>query len=133
MNYKPVPLPNLTHLQALVCWALHSPYWESLTVRELLGLLQEHGANLSESAFYQLMQRMESAGLVVTEVELPKRVRQRMQSRRYRLTRLGREELARTMDFYEHHREHPRRFFHAGMQVSLLTEDDWNGDRAVKP
>jgi DNA-binding PadR family transcriptional regulator len=137
MDFKPVSLPTLTHLQALVCWALHSPYWEALTVRDLLGVLRRHEVAMSESAFYQLMQRMESAGHVESEVDPQVRRRQsrttgRMQSRLYRLTRSGREELARTMDFYRRHLDHPRRLFCADLNVTLLTEDDWNGDRAIK-
>jgi DNA-binding PadR family transcriptional regulator len=138
MDFKPVSLPTLTHLQALVCWALLSPYWETLTERDLLGVLRRHDMAMSESAFYQLMQRMESAGHVESEVDPEIRRRQsratgRMQSRRYRLTRTGRDELARTMDFYRRHLDHPRRLFCADLNVTLLTEDDWNGDRAIKP
>lgn len=133
MEYKPIPIPALTHLQVLICWALQSPYWEGLTVRDLLAVLKRHGENMSESAFYQLMQRLESSGYVTSEATPPaSRRRARLLSRRYRLTREGREELARTMDFYQAHREHPKRFFCADFNVSLLTEDDWNGDRAIK-
>ncbi len=134
MDYKPIPIPALTHLQALICWALQSPYWEGLTVRDLLALLKRHGENTSESAFYQLMQRLESAGYVTSEAvpPAPNRRRTRMLSRWYQITRAGREELNRTMEFYQAHREHPKRFFCADFNVSLLTEDDWNGDRAIK-
>ena len=52
MDYKPIPIPALTHLQVLICWALQSPYWEGLTVRDLLAVLKRHGENTSESAFY---------------------------------------------------------------------------------
>ncbi len=134
MDYKPIPIPTLTHLQVLVCWALQSPYWEGLTVRDLLALLKRHGENMSESAFYQLMQRLETAGYVTSEIapRAPKRRRSRLLSRCYRITREGREELARTMEFYQAHMQHPKRFFCADFNVSLLTEDDWNGDRAIK-
>ena len=133
MDYKPLPIPTLTHLQVLICWALQSPYWEGLTVRDLLALLKRHGEDMSESAFYQLMQRLETAGFVISESApaSPKR-RARLLSRWYRLTREGREELGRTMEFYQAHMEHPKRFFCADFNVSLLTEDDWNGDRAIK-
>jgi DNA-binding PadR family transcriptional regulator len=99
----------------------------------LLAVLKRHGENMSESAFYQLMQRLESAGYVVSESSPPTAKRKaRLLSRWYRLTREGREELGRTMEFYQAHREHPKRFFCADFNVSLLTEDDWNGDRAIK-
>ena len=79
------------------------------------------------------MQRLESAGYVTSEATPPAgRRRARLLSRLYRLTRDGREELSRTMDFYQAHREHPKRFFCNDFNVSLLTEDDWNGDRAIK-
>ncbi len=134
MDYKPLPLPTLTHLQVLICWALQSPYWEGLTVRDLLAVLKRHGEDMSESAFYQLMQRLESAGYVESEAAppTPKRRRSRMLSRWYRITRAGREQLAQTMEFYQAHMEHPKRFFCADFHVNLLTEDDWNGDRAIK-
>jgi DNA-binding PadR family transcriptional regulator len=134
MDYKPLPIPSLTHLQVLICWALQSPYWEGLTVRDLLAVLKRHNEDMSESAFYQLMQRLETAGFIVSEAAppSPKRRRTRLLSRWYRLTRDGREELNRTMEFYQAHREHPKRFFCADFNVSLLTEDDWNGDRAIK-
>ena len=134
MDYQPVPIPTLTHLQALICWALHSPYWEGLTVRDLLAVLKRHGEDTSESAFYQLMQRLESAGYVTSEAAppTPGRKRTRLLSRWFRLTREGREELTRTMNFYKAHLQHPKRFFCADFNVSLLTEDDWNGDRAIK-
>jgi DNA-binding PadR family transcriptional regulator len=131
MDYKPIPIPALTHLQVLICWALQSPYWEGLTVRDLLALLKRHGENMSESGFYQLMQRLESAGFVVSE-SAPSRPRARLLSRWYRITREGRVELSRTMEFYQAHMQHPKRFFCADFNVSQLTEDDWNGDRAVK-
>lgn len=134
MEYKPIPVPTLTHLQVLICWALQSPYWEGLTVRDLLAVLKRHGVDMSESAFYQLMQRLETAGHVESEAAppTPKRRRTRLLSRWYRLTREGREELNRTMEFYQAHMQHPKRFFCADLNVSLLTEDDWNGDRAIK-
>lgn len=133
MDYQ--PLPGLTHLQVLICWALRSPYWEGLTARDLLAVLHRHQSTLSESAFYQLMQRMETAGFVVCEVDAERRRKpgNRLLTRRYRLTIPGQQELHRTQEFYRTHMEHPRRFFCSEFGVSLLTEDDWNGDRASKP
>ena len=90
-------IPDLTHLQFLVISQLLSG---GMTGRELRLHLKHHGVNKSGPAFYQLMARMEDAGLVTGQYKQEIIDSQIIRQRHYRLDATGRRAWNRSRDFY---------------------------------
>ena len=68
--------------------------------RHLRRELGRHGVERSAPAFYQMMARLEDAGLVDGEYDQKIVAGQIIKERRYRLTAAGAAEWTRTRDFY---------------------------------
>ena len=94
---SPAPVPQITHLQFLVLAALRSGARRGRHLRRELG---RHGVERSAPAFYQMMARLEDAGLVDGEYDQKIVAGQIIKERRYRLTESGEAEWKRTRDFY---------------------------------
>src|SRR5580700_6746902 len=90
-------LPRITHLQALVLEALTE---EERAGRELRVQLATHKVRTSAPAFYQMMSRLEGAGLVDGWYEQKLVHGQNVKERRYRLTARGTRALADIRAFY---------------------------------
>ena len=60
---KPVPLPTLTHLQFLVL-DIVAGNAEGISAQQAQDVLSRHGQNHRGPKFYQLMKRLEEAGLI---------------------------------------------------------------------
>ncbi len=79
-------LPPVTHLQFLILEALRDG---EIAGAEVRGILADHGVRRTLPAFYELMSRLERAGLVVGHYA-PKLVKgQNVRERRYALTAAG--------------------------------------------
>ena len=91
-------LPALTHLQFLVLGVLRH---EEQPGRVLRQALAAYGVRRTAPAFYQLMSRLESAGLVAGRYEQVRVGDQAVTERRYRITAEGNRMWARAQDFYE--------------------------------
>jgi DNA-binding PadR family transcriptional regulator len=90
-------IPDITHLQFLILGMLRS---EARLGREIRRDLARHGARRSGPAFYQMMARLEDAGLIDGEYD-QKIVRgQIIKERRYTLTPAGQTAWRATRDFY---------------------------------
>jgi DNA-binding PadR family transcriptional regulator len=95
-----MPLPDLTHLQFLVLAALMEG---ERSGRDIRGRLSKEGIPKSGPAFYQLMARMEEAGLVegrYADVVIDDQV---VKERRYTITGTGEVARERALDFYRRH------------------------------
>jgi DNA-binding PadR family transcriptional regulator len=106
-------LPDTTHLQFLVLEALTDA---ERVGRELRALLVSHGVRNSAPAFYQMMGRLEDAGLVEGWYDQRVVGGQHLKERRYRLTKAGARAVAETRNFYLDHlmaRRAARRGSHA--------------------
>jgi DNA-binding PadR family transcriptional regulator len=90
-------IPDVTHLQFLVLGMLRGA---PRLGRDLRRDLARHGARRSGPAFYQMMARLEDAGLVAGEYDQKIVERQIIKERRYRLTPAGSAAWAATRDFY---------------------------------
>jgi DNA-binding PadR family transcriptional regulator len=90
-------LPALTHLQFLVLGVLHHEEQPGRVVRQALAA---YGVRRTAPAFYQLMSRLESAGLVTGRYEQVIVGDQAVTERRYRITADGSRMWARAQDFY---------------------------------
>lgn len=90
-------LPTLTHLQFLVLTELRA---SPSTGRQLRAGLREHGARKSGPAFYQLMARIEDAGLVEGWYEQRLVDGQKVRERHYRISANGHSAWRATRDFY---------------------------------
>ena len=91
------PLPVLTHLQFLVLGVLrHDPQ----PGRTLRNALATYGIRRTGPAFYQLMARLEHAGLVEGWYEQVTVGDQAVTERWYRVTAEGTREWARAQNFY---------------------------------
>ena len=90
-------LPEITHLQFLVLEALAA---EERAGRDLRALLAAYGLKNSAPAFYQMMGRLEEAGLVEGWYDQKLVAGQNVKERRYRVTRAGRRALDETQAFY---------------------------------
>ena len=90
-------LPPITHLQFLVLEALSV---DEQAGRELRALLSSVGVRNSGPAFYQMMARLEEAGLVDGGVRAKILAGQTLKERRYRLTRAGLRAVSDTRAFY---------------------------------
>ena len=92
-----VTLPEITHLQFSVLAILHNGEQPGRTLR---GQLAELGMRRSGPAFYQLMSRLEDAGLVEGRYEQKIVGGQIIKERFYCLTDGGTESWRATRDFY---------------------------------
>jgi DNA-binding PadR family transcriptional regulator len=90
-------LPALTHLQFLVLGVLRQ---EELAGRVVRQALVSYGVRRTAPAFYQLMSRLESAGLVAGRYEQVIVGDQAVTERRYRITAEGNRMWVRAQDFY---------------------------------
>lgn len=90
-------LPALTHLQFLVLGVLSQDEQPGRVIRQALGT---YGVRRSAPAFYQLMSRLESAGLVTGRYEQVVVGDQAVTERRYRITDDGARMWSRARDFY---------------------------------
>ena len=90
-------LPEITHLQFLVLHALRSGTRRGLALRELL---RRHGVRRSGPAFYQMMARLEDAGLVEGRYERRVHEGHAVKERRYEITRAGAAAWEATRAFY---------------------------------
>ena len=91
------PLPDLTNLQFLVLGLLLQ---STMAGRDLRARLQSHGARKSGPAFYQLMARMEDAGLVEGHYVQQEADGQLVRERHYRVTPSGRRAWRASHEFY---------------------------------
>ena len=91
-------LPGLTHLQFLVLEALSE---RECAGRELRRLLATYGVRNSAPAFYQMMGRLEEAGLVEGWYDQKVVASQHIKERRYRLLKAGIRAAAETRAFYQ--------------------------------
>ena len=90
-------LPALTHLQFLVLGIVRSQEQSGRTIREVLAT---YGVRRTAPAFYQLMSRLESSGMVEGRYEQIVVGDQAVTERRYRITAEGERLWARAHDFY---------------------------------
>lgn len=90
-------LPAITHLQCLVLGALADAEQAGRHLRALLGT---YGVKSSGPAFYQMMARLETGGLVDGWYAQQVVDGQSLKERRYRLTRDGKRALDETRTFY---------------------------------
>ena len=98
MRHYVAQAATITHLQFLVLEALSV---DEQAGRELRALLSSVGVRNSGPAFYQMMARLEEAGLVDGLVRSRKSSRGRtLKERRYRLTRAGLRAVSDTRAFY---------------------------------
>jgi DNA-binding PadR family transcriptional regulator len=91
-------LPSLTHLQYVVLGVLQSAEQPGRVLRQALA---SYGVRRTGPAFYQLMARMERAGLVEGWYEQVAVGDQAVTERRYRLTREGGRQWADAHRFYD--------------------------------
>jgi DNA-binding PadR family transcriptional regulator len=92
------PLPEVTHLQFLVLAILRGGTRPGRAVRKALA---RHGVQRSGPAFYQMMSRLEDAGLVAGEYDQKIVDAQIIKERRYALTPVGESAWAATRAFYD--------------------------------
>jgi DNA-binding PadR family transcriptional regulator len=90
-------LPALTNLQFLVLGVLRLREQPGRVLREALA---EYGVRRTAPAFYQLMSRLESAGLVVGRYEQITVGDQAVTERWYRITTDGARQWQRAQTFY---------------------------------
>ena len=90
-------LPPVTHLQYLVLDALDG---RERSGRDLRALLVAHRVKNSAPAFYQMMGRLEDAGLVEGRYDHRVVAGQHLKERSYRLTRAGIRAISDTRAFY---------------------------------
>jgi DNA-binding PadR family transcriptional regulator len=90
-------MPDITHLQFLVLGMLRQ---SPRLGRHLRRELARHGVRRSGPAFYQMMARLEDAGLVDGEYDQKIVAGQIIKERRYRVTPDGAAAWNATRDFY---------------------------------
>lgn len=90
-------LPDVTHLQFIVLEALRDSEQSGRDIRALLG---DYGIRNTAPAFYQMMARLEQAGLVEGWYSQKLVGGQNVKERRYRLTKAGARAVADTRAFY---------------------------------
>ncbi len=94
---SPRRVPDITHLQYVVLSELHGGPRLGRQVRRRLA---QHGVRRSAPAFYQMMARLEDAGLVSGEYDQKIVAGQIIKERRYELTAAGAAAWNATRDFY---------------------------------
>ena len=92
-----MPIPEITHLQFLVLRTIAGRPMPGRELREKLGV---EVAKKSLPAFYQMMSRLEDAGLVRGSYETKVINGQRIQERWYQVTALGTKAANDAIDFY---------------------------------
>jgi DNA-binding PadR family transcriptional regulator len=95
---SPRPIPDITHLQFLVLGTLRGGTRSGHSVRKALA---RHGVRRSGPAFYQMMARLEDAGLVDGEYDQRVVAGQIIKERRYTLTAPGEVAWSSTRAFYD--------------------------------
>lgn len=90
-------LPAITHLQFLILESLTSG---DRAGRDLRARLAEHGVRNSAPAFYQMMARLETAGLVTGWYEQSIVSGQIIKERHYEVTKAGTRALDEAHHFY---------------------------------
>lgn len=95
---SPRRIPDITHLQFLVLAVLKAGSRTGHAVRKALA---RHGVKRSGPAFYQMMARLEDAGLVDGEYDQKIVEGQIIKERRYTLTSRGDAAWASTRAFYD--------------------------------
>ncbi len=91
-------IPRLSHLQFLVLGQILGSSASGLEIRKRLA---EFGAKKSGPAFYQLMARLEDAGLVEGWYEQQIIDGQIIRERHYKIKRSGSQAWQQSRDFYE--------------------------------
>src|SRR5262245_62855097 len=91
-------IPEITHLQFLVLGMLRGGERPGRAIRRTL---KRHGIDRSGPAFYQMMARLEDAGLVSGEYDQKIVDGQIIKERRYTLTPRGESAWAATRAFYD--------------------------------
>ena len=91
-------LPPLTHLQFLILGGLLNGERPGRSIRETLAA---HGVRRTPAAFYQMMARLERAGLATGWYEQVIAGDQSVTERRYRLTPTGARMCRETRRFYQ--------------------------------
>lgn len=94
---RPASLPDITHLQFLVLTGLREG---SVSGPDLRGRLRSAGIRRTAPAFYQMMARLEDAGLVAGRYEQRVEAGQAIKERHYEITPAGEAAWGRTRDFY---------------------------------
>jgi PadR family transcriptional regulator PadR len=94
---SPRRVPEITHLQYLVLALLRDGPRLGRQVRHRLS---QHGVRRSAPAFYQMMARLEDAGLVAGDYDQKVIDAQIIKERRYTLTPSGEAAWRKTRDFY---------------------------------
>src|ERR1700733_6982416 len=94
---SPRRIPEITHLQFLVLGMLRAGERPGRLVRRALA---RHGVARTGPAFYQLMARLEDAGLVAGEYDQKIVAGQIIKERRYALTPRGDAAWLSTREFY---------------------------------
>jgi len=89
--------PDITHLQFLVLTSLQEGERLGRTIR---AELRRYGGRRSAPAFYQMMARLEEAGMVEGWYEQTVVQGQILKERRYRIAPAGRRAWTDTRDFY---------------------------------
>lgn len=92
-----MPLPTITHLQFLVLSALLEG---ELSGRQLRDALKKQGAKKTLAAFYQLMARLEDAGLVTSRSETGRVEGVTITTRYYTITASGERAEQACIEFY---------------------------------
>jgi DNA-binding PadR family transcriptional regulator len=95
---SPRRIPDITHLQFLVLALLRDGERAGRVVRRALA---RHGVRRSGPAFYQMMARLEDAGLVEGAYDQKIVDAQIIKERRYALTPRGRAAWSATRAFYD--------------------------------
>lgn len=93
----PGSLPEITHLQFFVLTALRDGECAGRMLREQL---RRRGVRRTAPAFYQMMARLEDAGLVEGAYAQRVKAGRGVKERRYRITPAGEAEWRATCDFY---------------------------------
>lgn len=91
-------LPDITHLQFLVLSGLREGGQAGKALRDLL---RQHGVKRSSPAFYQMMARLEDAGLVRGHYEQRVVDGQAIKERTYEITPRGDDAWKATREFYQ--------------------------------
>lgn len=92
-----VPLPSITHLQFLVLSLVDGQTRCGQSIRDQLSAV---GAKKSDPAFYQLMARMEEAGLVLGRYETHVVAGQTIKERKYEILPAGHRAVREVLEFY---------------------------------
>ena len=97
-----MPLPDITHLQFLVLASLFDGEQSGRFLRQKL---EEDGERKSGPAFYQMMARLEDAGLVHGHYDRKIVEGQIIKERRYGITANGTTACRRAYEFYQQRSE----------------------------